>query len=62
MEIYYFIVGIALCGILISIWNNRLENKQMQENVDESHSSASASLSDHDESGNQARPRDLFHR
>lgn len=60
MEIYYFIVGIALCGILISIWNNRLENKQMQENVDESHSSASASLSDYDESGNQARTRDLF--
>lgn len=60
MEIYYLIVGIALCGILVSIWNNRQENKQMQENVDESHPSASASLSDHDESGNQARTRDLF--
>lgn len=60
MEIYYLIVGIALCGILVSIWNNRQENKQMQENVDESHPSASASLSDHDESGNQARTRDFF--
>ena len=60
MEIYYLIVGIALCGILVSIWNNRQKNKQMQENVDESHPSASASLSDHDESSNQARTRDLF--
>lgn len=31
MEIYYLIVGIALCGILVSIWNNRQKNKQMQE-------------------------------
>lgn len=33
MEFYYFIVGIALCGILVSIWNNRQENRRMQMNL-----------------------------
>lgn len=58
--IYYLIVGIAICGVLITLWNDRQERKRMENETNETPPTETAQSSNDEDNADVTRTRGLF--